>query len=746
MEASPSIIVPDDLYCPISGILMENPVSEPEEKGGHTYEKKYIERWLSTKSTSPMTQGPLTVDELTQNEFAKRTIESIRGLLKKEQLKIKSKLADIELKEYVDKLDEIMINNYCHNNNLFINIKTPLIETRPPVDIVLCLDVSGSMGSEATMKSESGETISHGLSVLSLTKAAAKSVLYSLNDNDNISIVTYASIAEIVIENISCTIENKNLIEIQIDELKPKDTTNIWDGINKSFEILKTTSVKSRQKCVFLLTDGLPNIIPPRGHEAMINRYFEQNNFKCPVNCYGFGYQLDSKLLNNITRETGGDGFSYIPDSSLMGNIFIHGISNFLITASNNNILTVNLKDGILFEDGTTTKLLPINSLKYGQEKNIKLNLNKIPETNNFLEVTLSVNDKTFVNNTLEEDININYINSQIFRYKFIDIVSRCIDLQKNRNNKEVRRLIEELCVECKLNLEVLGNKFIQDLCIDLEGQIKEALNFTDIGIREDYYSKWGRHYLYSIVDAYNNELCNNFKDYGIQNFSGQLFNTIRDNIDDIFNDLPAPKPDIVHRERQYYNGSSMTRSLSPPRTMATYNSNSNPCCAHGSNIKLFDNSYKNVENIVKGDKVITIDNNGNIEISEIECVIKSKCDNIELLVEINDLKITQYHPIKYNNNWEFPINIGNTKEIICPYLYSFVVKNRNSIYVNDIEFATFGHMYEGSVIQHNYFGTNLVINDLKKFETYNNGYVLLYKNMIKRDNNTGLVNNISIL
>lgn len=755
MEAqSQTIVVPDDLYCPISGDLMINPVSEPEHKGGHTYEKDQIERWLSTKSTSPMTQGPLTVSELSPNEFARRTIESIRGMLKDEQFKIKSKIAEVECKQFIDKLDEITINNYCNDNSLFININTPVIITRPPVDIVLCLDVSGSMGTEATMKGQSGETISHGLSVLSLTKAAAKSVLYSLNDTDNISIVVYASLAEKIVENISCSPENKTLISQQIDELKTKDTTNIWDGIHTSFEILRTTSVESKQKCVFLLTDGLPNVVPPRGHEAMIDRYFKQNNFRCPVNCYGFGYQLDSELLSNITNVTGGDGFSFIPDSSLMGNIFIHGISNFLTTASNNCLLTVNLKEGVLFEDGTTTKLIEINSLKYGQGKNIKLNLNTEPSVENFLEVSLSVNDKNYMNNTIIES-DLNHINSQIFRYKFISIVSNCINLQKNGNKQEVRTQIERLCSECKGDLNILGNKFIQDLYIDLEGQVKEALNFTDEGNRKDYYSKWGRHYLYSLVGAYKSELCNNFKDKGIQNFSGELFETIRDRIDTIYNELPAPKPDIVHYSRRggsrgYRGGGEMAQCdtsicSSPPMTMETYNSSDNMCCAHGSKIKLFDNSYKNVEDITKDDRVITIDNNGNMGISEIECVVKSKCDNnLELLVEIGDLKITPYHPIKYDNRWCFPTSIGFTEIIECPFVYSFVIKNRNSVYINDIEFATLGHMYTGLVIEHDYFGTNEVLNDLKKFETYNNGYVLLNKNMIHRDNNTGSVNNIS--
>ena len=41
--------------------------------------------------------------------------------------------------------------------------------------------------------------VSHGISVLSLTISAAKTILYSLEDDDNISIVTYSSHAELLL-------------------------------------------------------------------------------------------------------------------------------------------------------------------------------------------------------------------------------------------------------------------------------------------------------------------------------------------------------------------------------------------------------------------------------------------------------------------------------------------------------------------------------------------------------------------
>ena len=95
-------------------------------------------------------------------------------------------------------MDGLELKSYYWDNKLFVNIDVPDVETRPPIDIVLCIDVSGSMGVEAKLKGEANETVSHGFSILSLTISAAKTVLTSLNDNDNISIVTYTDRAKTI--------------------------------------------------------------------------------------------------------------------------------------------------------------------------------------------------------------------------------------------------------------------------------------------------------------------------------------------------------------------------------------------------------------------------------------------------------------------------------------------------------------------------------------------------------------------
>ena len=62
---------PDDFVCPITTELMSDPVMAAD---GHAYERTAIERWLATKSTSPLTGGELEHSILIPNHNLRRTI------------------------------------------------------------------------------------------------------------------------------------------------------------------------------------------------------------------------------------------------------------------------------------------------------------------------------------------------------------------------------------------------------------------------------------------------------------------------------------------------------------------------------------------------------------------------------------------------------------------------------------------------------------------------------------------------
>ena len=734
------VFVPEDFYCPITGEIMKNPVSDPE---GNTYEYDSIMRWLSTKSISPMTRSPLIESDLVKNHGMRKSIESIMSKLSEDQLCIRSRIVQEEMKPFTEPLQDIQLKTSVKEDSVYISIQTPTITTRAPVDLVLCIDVSGSMGSEATLKGDDGGSVRHGISILSLTVSSAKTILNSLSDNDNLSIVTYTDTAKCIVENMACTQESKLLIEQQLDMLRPLNTTNLWDGIHTSLEIIKKNTPPERVRGIFVLTDGVPNVEPPRGHEYMLEKYFRQNEMNCMINCYGFGYSLKSDLLDSISHISGGDGYSFIPDASLLGNVFIHGITNFLISIQNAR-LKIELLNGNQFKDGSTTQLMGVlSTLKYGKQKNLIFDLKSGHSVVNKddINVSLMLPNKDIESEFVETDEV--YISEQSLRRKMIESLESWIQMKKYNTSgleDEVSGLIRDIRL-------IPPTTYVHNILTDLEGQIREALNMTEQGRREDWFSRWGIHYLRSLRSAYLNEICNNFKDKGVSNFGGELFDTIRDEISDIFDSIPPPKRVCVDCR-----GGAVSRSQvsAPPPDMRQYNNPGGGCCAKGSLILMADHTYKKVEDLWKGDKVVSFKNDIdgvhciNYTTSEIECVIETKCEKgKEQMVKIDNLQITPYHPIMDDTyTWTFPKFMGEVKEVSCESMYTFIVKDRGSVIIDNHIFATYGHNLEGDVISHNYFGTEKVVQDLKMFETYDYGHINLIKTDIKRGRD-GLINKI---
>ena len=113
------IFIPPDFYCPITGELLIEPVSDPS---GHTYEKNSILEWLKIKNESPLTKQPLYPSQLTDNIAMKRSIDSLRDKIHGDQLKIESRIIEERLEPFKSTLGTTTINQYMSPDKLLVSI------------------------------------------------------------------------------------------------------------------------------------------------------------------------------------------------------------------------------------------------------------------------------------------------------------------------------------------------------------------------------------------------------------------------------------------------------------------------------------------------------------------------------------------------------------------------------------------------------------------------------------------------
>ena len=689
--------VPESYICSITKDIMKSPVIDPD---GYSYEKEAIIKWLEDNDTSPITRNPLKVDDLRPNRALK---DSIELYLRDDNVEIvySGEVVDVDITMDVFKFNEYLMISLKPGNNM----------KRQPCHICCIIDTSGSM--DATINVINNDCVERtNLTQLDIVKHAVKTIIYSLEACDYISIVTFSNRAKVICKNVLMTKEGKLETLDKLYGIRTDGCTNLWDGLLTGMKLMEDTQIISS---IFLLTDGMPNVVPPRGHIPTLKKYILQNGLYTNINTFGFGYNLDCELLNEISV-IGNGSYCFIPDSSFIGTVFINTISNLLSTICKEANLVIET-DALkpqnycnysheMLDKGV---MIPIQNIYNGQERNIiveiydNVSIDDIKVMFNYKDIYYNV-----INYTSKYDVSINdeLVKPHIAKYIFINEIQKAIIQMNNNETPNIDGIIERM-KEMNANPHLL---------MDIEGQVKEAFS------REDWYKRWGKYYLYSLIRAHYLQLCNNFKDPGVQEYGSDMFRNIRDRIEDIYSKLPPPE------------GSSCISSSSPLNMSMFHNSNN--ACFHGNCLIRLNhsNSYKFVKNIKKGDTVLTPSGLANVL-----CVVKSYCkNNKEYLVSFKEgLCITQWHPILINGEWKYPATQELMKCMDCEAVYSLVLDVGHIVYINNIKCVTLGHGFKGDIVEHDYYGTQKVIDDLKKMKGWNRGLIELQPDSVIRNNKT---------
>jgi hypothetical protein len=102
-------------------------------------------------------------------------------------------------------------------------------------------------------------------------------------------------------------------------------------------------------------------------------------------------------------------------------------------------------------------------------------------------------------------------------------------------------------------------------------------------------------------------------------------------------------------------------------------------------------------------------------------------------IVTIGDLKITPWHPMKFyeDSQWVFPaeafdpVQGSRNPDEQIDEVYTFVLDRGHTCIVEGYIVCGLGHGFKGPVIEHDYFGTDKIINDLKRLPGWEEGRVL---------------------
>ncbi|KAL7520179.1 hypothetical protein ACHAWX_004924 [Stephanocyclus meneghinianus] len=207
---------------------------------------------------------------------------------------------------------------------------------RSPVDIVVALDVSGSMRVEK----------------LDLCKKTLHLLLRELHHEDRFGLISFSEDAKIEVPIQKVNEENKLMALRAIDRLSVRGLTNIASAISLSAQMVNAVATPNKVRSVFLLTDGnansgfteaadllkLTTIFIEEGHNPhtppvssactsflhsfesrfIYLRSFIINTFLLQITLHTFGYgpEPDQTLLRGMAKVTYGGSFYSVPDNT----------------------------------------------------------------------------------------------------------------------------------------------------------------------------------------------------------------------------------------------------------------------------------------------------------------------------------------------------------------------------------------------------------------------------------------------
>ncbi|KAK8030185.1 inter-alpha-trypsin inhibitor heavy chain H3 [Apiospora rasikravindrae] len=461
-----------------------------------------------------------------------------------------------------DAKPEVTLHPLASQDGVLVKVNPPkgptqLKTAHVPCDIVLVIDVSGSMRAlaPATETDAAGNERDEntGCTVLDIVKHAALTIMHTLDEHDRLGLVTFSSGVKVLQQLLPMTEANKKQTDRVICGLATEGGTNLWRGLQRGLQLFDAESDSGKVPALMLLTDGEPNQGPilsdlgdksdtstshPREGYAQALR--ARGSMPTSIYAFGFGEDIMSSLLSEIA-DVGTGYYGFIPNSNMVCTVMVNAVAHLQSTFAIKCCLDIEVVQVEKLELSTGLAMgmtrgnhpngrhwsVPLGNIQYGQSRDIYLRFNQKANKNCMINTQLTYSDGTGAKsvegpNDVPVTQAVTLSDDEIAYHRNRDLVCRLVirlclrgtedyiggfDELGKRDRKSWYGLLTEKNTAGSHNDE--QNRSLNQ---DVEGRIKQAVHSGD-----GEWNSWGKHYLLSLWAAHAKQLRTTFLDPGVQ-------------------------------------------------------------------------------------------------------------------------------------------------------------------------------------------------------------------------------------
>ena len=209
-----------------------------------------------------------------------------------------------------------------------IAVRPPFNRRRPPVNLALVVDTSGSM---------EGQPIDDA-------RAAALSAIDALSNGDVVSVTVFHSRGEVILPATTLRDGNRTSVRARVQAMRAQGTTDMAGGLSLGYQQVLQRFRSDGVNRIVLLSDGVPN--DPANLESIARIAHEHG---VAITSLGLGLDYNETLMAALADRSGGR-FHYIENSTQVAAVFRDEVLRLRRVIGRNATVTLTPGPGVRIE------------------------------------------------------------------------------------------------------------------------------------------------------------------------------------------------------------------------------------------------------------------------------------------------------------------------------------------------------------------------------------------------------------